>query len=119
MAITKRILTQSAAPAIPASQAGNPWGAAFGGAWGQVWALVNAAIPAIAEQPSINTTGRVGTSPSGGITQYITPNFLALEGDESGLLLLEGDMQSGDDALKLEGDESMAAGSSILKRVPS
>src|SRR6266581_872123 len=43
--------------------------------------------------------------------------LMALEGDQAGgVLLLEGDMQSGTDALKLEGD-AVAIGGTVTKRV--
>jgi hypothetical protein len=54
----------------------------------------------------------------GGQTLRITgTHFLLLEGDESGYLLLEGDMQSGDDALLLEGDEATIVEGTATKRV--
>lgn len=63
------------------------------------------------------TTKRVTGAASGGVTTRLAPNLLLLEGDESGYLLLEGDMQSGEDRLKLEGDEAFAINSTVTKRV--
>jgi hypothetical protein len=48
-------------------------------------------------------TSRLSESASGGATSRIH-YLLLLEGDESGYLLLEGDMQEGDDVLALSGD---------------
>lgn len=62
-------------------------------------------------------TVRVAARPAGGLTSRIAPNFLALEGDESGYLQLEGDMQTGDDVMKLEGDEALLIEGTVTKRV--
>ena len=62
-------------------------------------------------------TKRVAGAASGGRTNRVAPrHLLLLEGDESGYLLLEGDAQSGTDALELEGDVP-AFGGSQTKRV--
>ena len=62
-------------------------------------------------------TARVTEAPTGSNLTSRISFLLALEGDESGVLLLEGDMQDiGTDALKLEGDAT-AIGSTITKRV--
>jgi hypothetical protein len=77
-------------------------------------------------------TKRISGAPSGGSTKRVTesaagtertervPHLLLLEGDMqvSGhdCLLLEGDMQSGTDALKLEGDAT-AVGGTVTKRI--
>lgn len=62
-------------------------------------------------------TARVSGTAAGGATTRIPPNLLALEGDESGYVLLEGDMQSGDDLLKLEGDEATSITANLTQRV--
>lgn len=59
-------------------------------------------------------TTRVSSRPAGGATSRIH-HLLLLEGDESGYLLLEGDMQSGDDVLKLEGDETTIGGTTTKR----
>jgi hypothetical protein len=69
----------------------------------------------ISSAPAENSTPRVGESPSGGAISRIH-HLLLLEGDESGYLLLDGDVQSGTDKLKLEGDAT-AISASITKRV--
>jgi ABC-type polar amino acid transport system ATPase subunit len=61
------------------------------------------------------STKRVSGTPGGGATSFIH-HLLLLEGDEDGYLLLEGDMQSGNDALKLEGDAA-TIGSTVTKRI--
>lgn len=74
-------------------------------------------------------TRRISGSPAGGQTARVSGNptgtehtsrisfLLALEGDESGVLLLEGDVQSGTDAMRLEGDVTVIGGTAT-KRVP-
>lgn len=64
------------------------------------------------------TTARVSEAPTGSNLTSRISFLLALEGDESGVLLLEGDMQDiGTDALKLEGD-AVTVGGAITRRVP-
>ena len=67
----------------------------------------------------MTTTKRVTGLPSGGSTSRVVGyHFLLLEGDESGHLLLEGDMQSGsDDALQLEGDMATSLGGTATRRI--
>ena len=55
-------------------------------------------------------TVRVSESPTGSNLTSRLHHLLLLEGDESGLLLLDGDMQSGTDVLKLEGDVTVIGG---------
>lgn len=64
-------------------------------------------------------TSRVAGNPTGSNVTSRFSFLLALEGDESGLLLLEGDMQDiGTDALRLEGDAGAATiGSTVTKRL--
>ena len=71
--------------------------------------------PRVGGSPSGGISSRVSEAPVGGQTSRIH-HLLLLEGDEEGYLLLEGDMQSGDDALELEGDET-AIGGTQTKRV--
>jgi hypothetical protein len=62
-------------------------------------------------------TVRVSEAPTGAFNTSRISFLLALEGDQEGVLLLEGDMQDiGTDALKLEGDVT-AIGATITKRV--
>lgn len=70
--------------------------------------------PRVTGLASGGSTSRVSESPSGGQTSRIH-HLLLLEGDESGYLLLEGDMQSGDDALRLEGDVTAIAESTTRR----
>lgn len=49
-------------------------------------------------------TSRVSAAATGSTRTSRIHHLFLLEGDESGYLLLEGDMQSGTDKLKLEGD---------------
>lgn len=89
------------------------WNECWGDSWGDSW---RQAFPFTV----LNLTRRVALSPS--IASVATVDSrLELEGDESGLLLLEGDMQSGTDALSFDGDEatSTVAGTNITKRVPA
>lgn len=82
----------------------------------------------VSETPVGNETKRVSSAPSGGQTSRVTGaasgtfstvrvgHLLEFEGDESGFLLLEGDMQDIGDALQLEGDAA-AISSTLTKRV--
>lgn len=72
---------------------------------------------------SSTITKRVSGAPSGSVrTARVEQNLLLLEGDAqetgSDCLLLEGDMQSGGDLLKLEGDQALEIGGTVTKRVP-
>lgn len=66
-------------------------------------------------------TVRVTARPAGGHSERIPANFLLLEGDmqSSGSdgLLLEGDVQTGDDLLKLEGDHAVIIGGTTTRRI--
>ena len=70
--------------------------------------------------PSGGKTERISGRPVGGVTPVIDSFRLLLEGDAqetgSDMVLLEGDMQSGDDLLKLEGDEARVIASNITRR---
>ena len=69
--------------------------------------------------PDVDTTSRVAEAPTGSVRTQRTGFLIALEGDESGILLLEGDMQeTGTDGIKLEGDAGSASiGSTVTRRV--
>lgn len=61
-------------------------------------------------------TSRVTESPQGSALQSRISHLLLLEGDESGHLLLEGDMQDvGTDALRLEGDVTVIGGTNTVR----
>jgi hypothetical protein len=62
-------------------------------------------------------TARVSDNPTGTVVTSTIHHLLLLEGDESGYLLLEGDMQDLEgDALKLEGDAATII-STATKRI--
>ncbi len=63
-------------------------------------------------------TRRVTATAAGGITPRLPINYLLMESDESSaFILLEGDMQTGDDLIKLEGDEALAIGGTTTRRI--
>lgn len=73
----------------------------------------------ISSAASGGKTARVSEYPRGTVFTNPMHNLFLLEGDESGYLLLEGDMQDVEsDALKLEGDFAALAGTTTTKRVP-
>jgi hypothetical protein len=70
-----------------------------------------------------SNVARVGESATGTVhsRRIDLYQFLILEGDESGLLLLDGDQQDLEsDALRLEGDEAVSdtIGGTITARIP-
>lgn len=75
----------------------------------------------VTEAPETGTSKRVTGAPNTVITVRFTPNYLLLEGDAqvSGddCLLLEGDVVTGVDFLKLEGDQRPIIAGTATKRI--
>jgi hypothetical protein len=100
------------------------WARRWSGSWGNCWTVrqssFNAAIlPDVTlrlrETVALDATARVAGAPAGHQTSRLH-FLLALEGDQDGDLLLEGDEQSGDDVLALEGDATSVT-AHITRRV--
>jgi hypothetical protein len=93
---TKRVATRGA-------QSGNSWGVSWGVSWGSSWN-----IETLDAKPNSTNTRRVTDTEVIGNWTHMTSRLsglLALEGDETGTLLLEGSgIQTGTDSIKLEGD---------------
>ena len=94
-------------------------GAASGGQTSRVsGAVTEGTSRRITGAASGGQTARVSGAASGGDTErFEFKHYFVLEGDEDGKLLLEGDMQSGTDALLLEGDEAVDLTNSHTRRV--
>lgn len=116
MPTTKRVATTGVVSGAGGGVGTDTWGRSWGLSWWRSWFSSSQGASETPASPAIDSTPRVAGAVTRNYAQRVH-HYLELEGDESGYLLLEGDMQeSGHDVLMLEGD-AIAIGGSATKRV--